>query len=76
MLRQPNENCVNYVRHKIQHHFNVVLPESYQSMLQTIITSEQASKLSGLQLRIIKADNLIAFILEEAQHCIIDVMLS
>ena len=48
------------------------LPESYRPALQTITASEQASKLSGMQLRAMKADNLITFITEEAQHCVIN----
>ena len=52
--------------------FNIIimssLPESYQPTLQTITTSERANKLSGSQLTTIKADDLIAFIIEEAQH--------
>ena len=48
------------------------LPGSYRPTLQTITASKQVSKLSGIQLTGMKADNLIAFILEEAQHCIIN----
>jgi Zinc knuckle len=40
--------------------------------LQTITAAEQANKLSGLQLNALKADNLVAFIIEEAQHRIIN----
>ena len=57
-------------------HFNTIimssLPESYRPTLQTITASEQASKLSGMQLRAMKADDLIAFIIEEAQHHVIN----
>ena len=56
--------------------FNIIkmssLPESYWPTLQTITASNQASKLSGLQLTAIKADDIIACILEEAQHCVIN----
>ena len=56
--------------------FNIVimssLPESYRSLLQTITASEHMSKLSGGQLHSIKADNLIAFIIEKAQHWVIN----
>ena len=48
------------------------LPESYRPTLQTITMSERASKLSGMQSRAMKADNLIAFIIKEAQHCVIN----
>src|ERR1700678_3723313 len=41
-------------------------------MLQTITASEQVSRLSSLQSRAMQANDLIAFILEEAQHCLIN----
>ena len=56
--------------------FNIIimlsLPESYWPTLQTITASKWVSKLSGLKSNAMKADDLIAFILEEAQHCIIN----
>ena len=56
--------------------FNIImmssLPESYWLTLQTITAAERANKLSGLQSNAIKADNLIAFIIKEAQHCVIN----
>ena len=48
------------------------LPESYQSTLQTITASECVAKLSGSQSQGMKADDLIAFIIEEAQHRVIN----
>ena len=48
------------------------LPQFYQLTLQTLTANGQASKLSGLQLSAMKADNLIAFIPEEAQHHVIN----
>ena len=48
------------------------LPASYRPTLQTITADEQAGKLSGLQSSALKADDLMAFILEEAQHCVIN----
>ena len=48
------------------------LPGSYWPTLQTITASEWVSKLSGIQSTGMKADNLIAFILEEAQHRVIN----
>jgi gag-polypeptide of LTR copia-type len=45
------------------------LPESYRPTLQTITAAERASKLSGQQANTMKADDLITFIIEEAQHC-------
>ena len=44
------------------------LPELYQSTLQTITASKCVAKLSGSQSQGMKANNLIAFIIEEAQH--------
>ena len=44
------------------------LPESYRSTLQTITASKRITKLSGGQSHGMKADDLIAFIIEEAQH--------
>jgi hypothetical protein len=48
------------------------LLESYRPTLQTITALERASKLSGMQSRAMKADDLIAFIIEEAQHRVIN----
>ena len=45
---------------------------SYRPTLQTITANERADKLSGIQSSAMKADELISFILEEAQHCIIN----
>ena len=56
--------------------FNIIimssLPESYWSTLQTITASKHINKLSGSQVNGIKANDLIAFIIEEAQHHIIN----
>ena len=55
--------------------FNIIvmssLPDSYRPTLQTIMAAERASKLSGSQAQQMKPDDLIAFIIEEAQHCVI-----
>ena len=48
------------------------LPESYCPTLQMITAAEWASKLSGSQFQQMKLDDLIAFITEEAQHCVIN----
>jgi hypothetical protein len=57
--------------------FNIIiimssLPESYHLTLQAITAIEKANKLSGLQSNAMKADDLIAFIIEEAQHWVIN----
>ena len=55
--------------------FNIIimssLPESYRPTLQTITAAERASKLSGGVSQQMKPNDLIAFIIEEAQHCVI-----
>ena len=45
------------------------LPESYRPTLQTITAAERANKLAGGQSTGMTHANLIAFIIEEAQHC-------
>src|SRR5271168_1027696 len=59
--------------------FNIIimssLPDSYRPTLQTITAAERASKLSGKsesQSRQMKPDDLIDFIIEEAQHRVIN----
>ena len=58
--------------------FNIIVmsssPESYRPTLQTITAAECASKLSGSgsQFQQMKPDDLIAFIIEEAQHHVIN----
>jgi hypothetical protein len=55
--------------------FNMIimssLPPSYRPTLQTITASEHMSKLSGSETGVMKSDNLISFILEEAHHRVI-----
>jgi hypothetical protein len=55
--------------------FNIILmsslPDSYRPILQTITAAERASKLSGNQSQQMKPDDIIAFIIEEAQHRVI-----
>jgi gag-polypeptide of LTR copia-type len=48
------------------------LPESYRPTLQTITAVERDNKFSGMQATAMNADDLMAFIIEEAQHCIIN----
>ena len=56
--------------------FNIIimssLPESYRPTLQTITAAKRASTLSGGKKSSMKPNDLIAFILEEAQHCVIN----
>ena len=72
MTRQPNKDRLDNVRHLLQHNYHVIFTESYQPTLQTLTASELASKLLGLKLNTMKADGIIAFILQEAQHCVIN----
>ena len=55
--------------------FNIILmsslPESHRPTLQTITTAERSSRLVGGQTSGMKHDDLISFILEEAQHRVI-----
>jgi len=48
------------------------LLESYRPTLQTITAAERASKLSSGQSHQMKADDLITFLIEEAQHRLIN----
>jgi gag-polypeptide of LTR copia-type len=48
------------------------LPESYRPTLQTITAAEKANALTGQTTNRMKADDLIAFLIEEAQHRIIN----
>ena len=48
------------------------LPESYQPLLQTITAAERVTKLAGGQSSGIKSDDLMAFLIEEAQHRLIN----
>jgi gag-polypeptide of LTR copia-type len=72
LLLQHQDNLMKIQSTMSDTRFNIIimtsLPESYQPTLQTITVSERMSKLSGSQANSIKADDLIAFITEEAQH--------
>ena len=57
-------------------HFNTLimssLPDSYKPTLQTITAAERASMLTGARWTKMKHDDLIAFLIEEAQHRVIN----
>lgn len=59
-------------------HFNAIimsslsLPLLYQPTLQTITAAERTTLLLGVMSSQMKLDDLISFILEEAQHCVIN----
>ena len=48
------------------------LPDSYRPTLQTITAAERASMLTGARSTKMKHDDLIAFLIEEAQHRVIN----
>src|ERR1700678_3260913 len=56
--------------------FNIIimssLPASYRPTLQTITATEHINRFSGSQANAMKSDDLIAFIIEEAQHRVIN----
>ena len=56
--------------------FNIIimssLPNSYRPTLQTITAAERANKLSGSTSKGMIPDDLIAFIMEKAQHQVIN----
>ena len=75
MLQQCN-NLVQMGSTISNTHFNIIimssLLESYRPTLQTITAAERASTLTGGKSSSMKPKNLIAFILEEAQHHVIN----
>ena len=75
LMLQRHDNLLKIGSEMSAKRLNVIimssLPESYRPTLQTITASERASKLSG-QSNTMKADELIAFIIEEAQHRVIN----
>ena len=57
--------------------FNTIIMSSllelYHPTLQTITTAKKANALTGGSFNKMKADNLIAFLMEKAQHCMLKV---
>jgi exopolyphosphatase/pppGpp-phosphohydrolase len=76
LMLQHRDNLIKIGSTMSDTRFNTIimslLPESYWPTLQTITASEQMSKLSGSQANSMKAGDLIAFIIEEAQHRVIN----
>jgi gag-polypeptide of LTR copia-type len=76
LMLQRRDNLIKIGSEMSESHFITLimlsLPQSYQPTIQTITTNKRASKLSGLQSSSMEADDLIAFILEEAQHRVIN----
>src|ERR1700684_317074 len=76
LMVQRRDNLVQMGSTISETRFNTIimssLPESYRPSLQMITAAERVNKLSGGQLSGMKADDLIAFLIEEAQHCLIN----
>ena len=76
-MMQRRDNLITMGSTMSDTRFNIIimssLPDSYRPTLQTITAAERASKLSGSssQTQQMKPDDLIAFIIEEAQHRVI-----
>ena len=79
LMLERRDNLIKMGSIMSETRFNIIimssLPDSYRPTLQTITAAERASKLSGSsedQSRHMKPDDLIAFIIEEAQHRVIN----
>jgi hypothetical protein len=76
MMQQRRENLIKIGLTMSEQCFNIIimssLPESYRPTLQTITALEHVSRLSGSQSTAMRLDDLIAFILEEAHHRVIN----
>ena len=76
LMMQRRDNLIKMGSTLSDTRFNIIimssLPESYRPTLQTITAAERASKLSGSQSQQMKPDDLMAFIIEEAQHRVIN----
>src|SRR5271155_3982897 len=76
LMLQCRDNLIKIGSTISESRFNIIimssLPGSYRPTLQTITASERVSKLSGGQSNVMKSDGLISFIIEEAQHRVIN----
>ena len=76
LMRQRHDNLIKMGSVISDTRFNIIimssLPDSYRPTLQTITAAERASKLSGSKAQQMKPDDLMAFIIEEAQHRVIN----
>jgi hypothetical protein len=75
-MLQHHDNLMNIRLTMSDNQFNIIimssLPESYWPILQMITAAERANKLSGMQANTINMDNLMAFIIKEARHHVIN----
>src|SRR6202161_3912155 len=76
LMTQCRDNLIQMGSTLSETRFNTIimssLPESYRPSLQTITAAERVNKLSGRQSSGIKADDLMGFLIEEAQHRLIN----
>ena len=72
LMLQCHDNPIKIGSIMSESQFNIIimssLPPSYRPSLQTITASEHMSRISEGQAGVMKSDNLISFILEEAYH--------
>ena len=75
-MQHRRENLIKIGSNISEQRFNTIimssLPHSYRPTLQTITATERLNRLSGSQANAMKADDLIAFIIEEAHHRVIN----
>ena len=77
LMMEHHDNLIKMGSTISDMHYNTIvmssLLESYRLTLQTITATEHASVVLGTSSsKKMKADDLIAFIIEEAQHCLIN----
>jgi len=76
LMLQRHENLIKMGLTLSDTHFNTLimtsLPESYFPTLQTITAAERASALAGTSPQKMKVSDLITFLIEEAQHHVIN----
>ena len=76
LMMQRRDNLIKMGTTLSDTRFNIIimssLPDSYRPTLQTITAAERASNLSGSKSQRMSPDDLIAFIIEEAQHRVIN----
>jgi hypothetical protein len=76
LMSQRRDNLIQMGSTMSDTRFNTIvmssLPESYRPTLQTITAAERANKLSSGKSSVMKSPDLIAFLIEEAQHRVIN----
>ena len=76
LMIQRRDNLMKMGSELSDTRFNTIimssLPESYRPTLQTITAAERTNALTGGSTNKMKADDLIAFLMEEAQHRVIN----